>query len=228
MARPSTYDSYSTTQAPEPSSPWERDILSLQSNYKLDPEMALSPHSIPFVNKSSSMDSHTNTSSIAQSKAWETHSSKEKSFNSDTSPKSSLKLNKKWSMPTPKFAMPKPLKCWPTAPLLQPAKPWMPRQRNSNKRELTTHSIPSYSARAFGMSATTMQWSMYETTSTVNSRREVDRLHRTPHLTTHPSTSTTFWRGSTTAPCATCMPNRSPKTVGTTTGTMSEVAVFTP
>ena len=216
------------TQAPGLSSPWERDIPSLPSNCELDLEMALNPRSILFDSASSSMDSHTSNSLTMQFEDWETHSSKEKSFNSDNSLENSWKPDRKWSMHAPRSTTPSKLRCWPPVPSPLLDKLWTPPPRDSNKQGPITPSIPFYSARVFSMWAMTRQWLTHKTISAANSRQEVDRCHQILQMPPRPTTSTTFWHGSTIAPCATCIPNRSPKMVEMTITTMSEVAVFTP
>ena len=132
-------------------------------------------------------------------------------------------------MPVPKSDMPSRSKRWPLVLSPPPDKPSMPPLNISNKPEPIVPSIHFYSAKPFGMSATTMQWSTCETTSIASYRQGDDHRHQTrPAQILQLPTWPTFWLGSTTHPCTTCITNRSFKTEETMMGTMSEVAVFTP
>jgi hypothetical protein len=124
--------------------------------------------------------------------------------------------------------MPSKLRCWPPAPSSLPTKLWTIWRQDLNKREPITLFIPFYSTRAFGMSATTKQWSMCGTISTVSSKWEVDRRHQTFRTPVRPVTSTLSWHDSMIVPCTTCIPSHSPKMVEMMTVTVSEVTVFTP
>ena len=131
-------------------------------------------------------------------------------------------------MPTLKSNTPSTSRHWLQVPSLLPNKPWTPQPSDSNAQEPTVPSIPFYSTKAFGMSGTTKQWSMCATTYIANSKRGADLNHQTSRMLTRLPTSATSWPGSTTFPCATCTASRSPKMEEMTTGTTSEVVVFTP
>ena len=188
-----------------------------------------SPPSVPFNSGSSSSDNRTKPLSTEQYNSWETPSSRERCYSSDTLPKNSRRHDKKLSKHAPKFNTHNKSRCWQLAPSPLPVKPRTPQSNALNKPGPTASSTRFYFAKPFGMLATTRTWSTYETTSTVSYRREDDRHHQ-PHRARvlHLPTSLTSWHGSTTHLCATCTQNPSFKMVEMMTSTVSEVAVFTP
>ena len=227
--KPNMCDSYSTTPALEPISPWAKATQYSQSNYGHDPATVRSPLFTPFDSASSSVDNHTNPSSIERYSNWGIPSLKEKCYSSDTSLRNSSRPDKKSLTRVMKFDTHSRSKCWPAAPSLPLDRPWTPPSSVSNKREPTALSTHFYFAKPFGMSATMQQWSIRETASTVNCRQEGDHLHRPrPAQVLHLPLSSTFWHGSTMHRCVTHMRSHSSKTAATMTATTSEVAVFTP
>ena len=191
--------------------------------------MVRSPLFTPSASAFSSTDNHINPSLTEPYNNWGTPSSKEKCYSSDTSLRNSRRLYRKSSTLAPKSDMPNRSKCWPLAPSPPLDKPWTLPPNISSKLELTAPSICFYFAKPFGMSATTMQWSTRGTTSIASCKRGDNHLHRThPARILRLPTWPTFWQGSTTRPCATCMTNHSFKTEEMTTGTTSKVAVFIP
>ena len=184
---------------------------------------------IPFASVFSSTGNRTNLSSIEPYNNWEIPSSKERCYSSDTLLGNSRKPDKKSSTLAPKSDTPSRSRCWPVVPSLPHDKLWTLPSIASSKPEPTAPSIHFYFAKPFSMSATTMQWSTRETTSIASCKQGDDHLRPTrPTRILHPPTWPTSWQGSTAHLCMTCTTNHSSKTEETTTGTTSEVAVFTP
>ena len=217
------------TPALGPTSRWVKDIRYSRSNYERDLMMVRSPLSTPFGSAFLSPDNPINPSWTEPYNNWETHSSRARSYSSDTSLRNSLKPDKKSSMPAVKSTTHNKSKCWPAAPSPPLDKQWTPPSIDSSRPGPTTPSTLFYFIKPFGMLATTRQWSIHGTTSIANYRREDDRRHRV--LQTDlllPLTLPTFWHSSTTHLCGMCMTNPSPRMEGMMTATTSEVAVFMP
>ena len=227
-AKPNTCGSYSTTPARAPTSLWVKDTPYSRLNCAHGLARVRNRPSTPFDSAFSRVGSPINLLSIALYDNWETPSSKERYYSSDTSPKNYRRLDKKSSTCAPKFDTRNRSRCWLPAPLPLPAKLWTLRSNASNKPEPIAPSTRFYFAKPFGMSVTMKRWSTCETTSTANCRQEDNcrpRVH--PSRVLHLPISLPSWHGSTTHPCVTCTTSRSSKTEGMTMITMSEVAVFT-
>ena len=191
--------------------------------------MVRKPPLTPSGNVYSRPDTPTNPSSIEPCNNWETPSSKAKYPSSDTSPENYKKRDRRSSTPAPPSDTRSKSKCWPPAPSPPLDRPSMPPSIVSNEPGLTEPSTLFYFDKPFGMLVMTKQWSTQETSSTVNYRQEDDQHRQAqPVRILCLPTSTTYWHASTMHPCVTCTTNRSFRTEETTTGTASEVAVFTP
>ena len=199
------------------------------SSYELDLAMVHRPLSTPFDSEYLKRDTLTNPSSTTPYSSWEIPSSKARYPSSALSPRTCKKFDKRSSTPKVQSGTPNKSRCWPLARSPPPDKPWTRPSIASSRLELTAPSTLFYFDKPFGMWATTKLWSTSGTTSTANYKRADDRLHRRyPVRILRLPTSPGYWRDSATHRCVTCTRSPSSKTEETTTGTTSEVAVFTP